>query len=248
MAKVTPGQRLRFKAADWNAALDAAEAHKARVLSRSRIAAPGDITPGVVTLKNTTGADRSRFEVLGLDDPIFTPTENLVEFKNAVAFDGVAPAFATHFGGLFAVLLKPLAAGAIGPAMVQGVCNVQIDVQAAAHQFADIEDAASDTLRSYTAGSARILWKEAGTGDKWARVLLGAMSVKLWRFTLNAAFAGSPPTAAADLLNMDGTDTTEDVTIRDELSIFSADLGNGDAGYCVQLGTIYHAIQAPCPT
>lgn len=71
--------------------------------------------------------------------------------------------------------------------------------------------------------------------------------MRLWRFTLNEAFSGSPPAAAADLLYMNGTDTGDDVTIQDYLSIFSSDLTTADAGYCLQQGDVYIAIQAPCP-
>jgi hypothetical protein len=241
------GDRLRISARQYNSAVKAGEAHNASQLSRTCDRVYRPLPAGQVWLKNTTANDRARFEILGLGDPLFTPTENADEFKSSIAFKGAAPSFASHFGGLFFVLLEPISAGDVGLAIIQGIANVQIDVKDADHEFADIEDAATDTLRSYCAGSARILWKESGTGDKWARVLLGAMSVKLWRFTLNAAFSGSPSTAAADLLNMDGTDTGQDVTVRDELDVFSADLGNGDAGYCCQVGTLYHAIQAPCP-
>jgi len=245
---VKPGDRLKISAADWNAAVAAGRAHALRALAGGAFS-PNTWrqSPGLIILKNTSVNDRNRFEILGLGDPLFTPTENANEFKNSIAFKGVALTFASHFGGLFAVLLEPLPSGKTGMAIVQGVTTVQVNVQVATHQFADIDANSAARLRSYSAGSARILWKEAGTGAKWARVLLGAMSVKLWRFTLNADFSGSPPTAAADLLNMDGTDAGFDVTVRDELSIFSADLVNGSAGYCVQLGTLYHAIQAPCP-
>lgn len=69
--------------------------------------------------------------------------------------------------------------------------------------------------------------------------------LKLWRFTLNEVFGGG--TADADLLEMDGTDTTNDVDIADPLAIFSGDLINGSAGLCIQQGGVYYAIQAPCP-
>lgn len=244
---VRAGERLKIRANDWNDCLAAAEAYKTGVLGSARDNRWGFPPHGMVLLKNSTGVDRSRFEILGLGDPVWTPTENLSEFQNSIAFDGEAVAIASHFGK-FAVLMEAVRSGAFGLAVIHGVCNVQIDVVNEAHEFADIEDAASDTLKSYTAGSAKILWKEAGTGDKWARVLLNASSgITLWRFVLNAAFAGSPSSASCDLLNLDGTDTGQDVTVYDWLDVFSADLTTDDVGYCVRQGNIYTAIQAPCP-
>lgn len=77
--------------------------------------------------------------------------------------------------------------------------------------------------------------------------LILSRMLSLWRYTLNADFSGSPLSAAADLLEMDGTDTGEDITVYDYLNVFGGVLSNGDAGYCCQQGAAYHAIQAPCP-
>jgi hypothetical protein len=66
----------------------------------------------------------------------------------------------------------------------------------------------------------------------------------LYRFTLNASLALG--TADADILNMDGTDTTIDATVRDPLGIFSS-LTTDDAGLCLLQEGKYYVIQAPCP-
>lgn len=79
------------------------------------------------------------------------------------------------------------------------------------------------------------------------RLIPEQLTTRLWRFTLNEAFSGSPPAAAADLLYLDGTDTGDDVTVQDYLSIFSGTLTTGDAGFCLQQGDIYVVIQGPCP-
>lgn len=72
----------------------------------------------------------------------------------------------------------------------------------------------------------------------------GGGGVTFWRFTLNANWSAG--VAAADILEMDGTDTTTDANVRDPLGIFSA-LANGDAGICFLQDGLYYAIQAPCP-
>jgi len=241
VAKVRPGQRFRPQASLWNSFIDSL-ASRGGGQAASQY---GDLAPGVVWIRNDSGANRSRFEILGLGAPIWSPTDNLTAFKNSLEFQGESPTFADYFGK-FVVLLESIPSGRIGRGLVQGVCNVQVDVQDADHEYADLNGTATDTLRSFTAGSARILWKESGTGDKWARVLLGNQAVKLWRFTMNEAFSGSPTSADCDLLNIDGSDTGQDVDVYDRLDIAKDDLENGDPGWCVQMGSTFHFIQAPC--
>ena len=76
------------------------------------------------------------------------------------------------------------------------------------------------------------------------RVRGNGTGVTFWRFTLNEAWSSG--VADADILEMDGTDTTTDADVNDPLGIF-ADLGSGDAGICFLQGGAYWAIQAPCP-
>jgi hypothetical protein len=65
----------------------------------------------------------------------------------------------------------------------------------------------------------------------------------LWRFSLNEDMDGGD--AAADLIELDGTDTGRDVTVSDPEDAFD-DLANGDTGYCFQQGDLFIVIQAPC--
>jgi hypothetical protein len=67
---------------------------------------------------------------------------------------------------------------------------------------------------------------------------------RLYRFTLNASLASG--TADADILEMDGTDTGIDATVRDPLGIFVDLTTVGDAGLCLYQDGKYYVIQAPC--
>lgn len=67
---------------------------------------------------------------------------------------------------------------------------------------------------------------------------------RLYRFTLNADLSSG--TADADILLMDGTDTTIDADVLDPLGAFSS-LSNTDAGLCLLQDGVYYVIQAPCP-
>jgi len=172
LKKVTAGSPLTIPAAAYNAFIDAARDHQARQCDQG---VPGQAVPresGIVLIKNTTESDLDRFAILGIDSPIFTPTDNEQEFKNRVALKGVAPTLADH-EGRFAILLEPVKTGGIGLAGVQGVFPVKVDVQDEDHDFADVDDGECGHLASGRCGAAQILWKESGTGEKWAVVRIG---------------------------------------------------------------------------
>ncbi|RJQ82501.1 MAG: hypothetical protein C4519_07805, partial [Desulfobacteraceae bacterium] len=61
----------------------------------------------MVIVKNASGADRARFEILGINTPVITPTDNLDQFLNRPALSGVVPTAANHWGK-FVVLAEPI--------------------------------------------------------------------------------------------------------------------------------------------
>lgn len=168
--KVTPNQPLAIPALEYNAFIDAALADRAR---RGRTGG-GPVTAGtdrnacVVTVKNATGADVPRFGILALTDPIITAAANETEFKRETNFIGTAWGPSST---QFAVTLEPLAANAIGTAVLIGVVPCRVDVQSAADDTCGPVSGETDRLASGS-GNARIVWKEAGTGERWAYVLL----------------------------------------------------------------------------
>jgi len=167
--KAISGQPVRVPAQTWNAFLDAARAHRDRQEDVGREARPLG-NSGIVLVKNATGADVGRFGVLGIDDVLITPGDNEAEFLSRTALTGVTPT-ADH-RGRFVVLLEPLRAGALGRAVVTGPAPVQVNVNHEDHGWADVKDGDATQLESAHTGAARILWKESGTGTKWAVVLL----------------------------------------------------------------------------
>jgi hypothetical protein len=173
--KVQTGQPLKIPAATFNSFIDAAEDFRARQQSREQESKQSFKQTGIVRVKNESGEDRQRFDILGVDRPIFTPTDNLDSFRNEVALVGVLPDKDEH-AGRFVVLLEPLRENQIGLAVVSGVCAVHVDVNEEADTFAEVNDGDASQLRSAGSGSATILWKEPGTGaGKWAVVRLGAV-------------------------------------------------------------------------
>ena len=166
--KVQPGQQVRIPAEAYNSFIDAARFVRQR---HNGFQQTGDIfrQTGIVKVRNDSGADRARFDVLGIDSPVITPTVNLQAFKNDVALVGVVPAQAVH-SGRFVILLEPLAAGAIGRGFCAGVCPARVQVDDIDQLYCDVEDGDPTRLRAGYSGPARILWKETGTGLKWAVV------------------------------------------------------------------------------
>ena len=175
MKKVKSGDPLVIPSQTFNNFIDAAQAHKARQQASGQTDRQSVRQTSIVLVKNASGADRQRFDVLGIDAPLITPTDNEDAFKNKVALSGTTPSESDHLGR-FAILLEPLADGKVGMACAAGVCVAHVDVQHDGHRFADIKDADASSLQTRASGAATILWKETGTGLKWAIVhLAGAV-------------------------------------------------------------------------
>lgn len=177
MKKVRTGDPLVVPAQAYNAFIDAAKDFHQRTTHLGQQATPGYRSAGIVLVKNESGEDRARFDVLGLGDPIFLPDAGAVaeqSFKNAVAFRGDMPDETLH-RGKFVILLEPLAAGAIGRAYLAGVTVARLRLEDAAQQVthAEIIDADAAALQPAVGGSAAVLWYQEQTGDVWAVVRLG---------------------------------------------------------------------------
>lgn len=175
LKKVQSGQPLVIPASAYNAFIDAAVDFRQRTAHLGQGAQPSFPQASIVLVRNDSGSNQNRLAVLGIDTPIIDPATNLNEFKNRVALSCVTPAVDTH-EGKFVILAEPIASGKIGRAYASGVCPVQIivlDEDAEAYQFADIFDGFPNGLFADPNGSASILWREEGTGLKWAVVRFG---------------------------------------------------------------------------
>jgi hypothetical protein len=180
LRKVQVGDPLAIPASTFNSFIDAARDFRARQTSATSDPLQSFRQAGIVPIKNGSTEDRNRFDVLGISAPLFSPTDNIEEFKNRVSLTGVKPAAATHLGK-FAILLEPMKDGAIGRACVSGVCPARIYIEEEWHQYADVEDDQPAHLKSRPSGGAHILWKESGAGaEKMAIVRVGTPSPDLF--------------------------------------------------------------------
>ena len=166
LKKVHPGDPLRIPAATFNTLIDVARAHLARkqnVGGQSQAASP---PPGVIlTIRNDSGSDRDRFEVLGLDEPVFPPEDTSTDMSRGPVMSCVYPAVPDHLGA-FVVLLEPIASGTVGRAMIQGAVPVQVDfTDTDPNTWADISNGVAANLKAMATGSAKILWRTGDPGD-----------------------------------------------------------------------------------
>jgi hypothetical protein len=171
MRKVRSGDPLDIPASTFNTFIDAARYFRERQAGSKRNGNREILQNGIVLVKNTNGADCERFHVLGINEPIILPSDNEDEFKNKVAFNVNTPNEDNH-KGKFVILLEPIKNGAIGKAMCCGICTVKISVTKEKHSYAEISNGETSYLKSAKTGAAQILWKESGTGTKWAIVRL----------------------------------------------------------------------------
>ena len=153
---------------------------------------------------------------------------------------GVTPA-AGH-AGKFVVLLEPLKANAIGSGLAAGVCPVQVNVTDAGHTFADIASGQCGYLASGATGTATILWKESGTGTKWALVRVanasggGSAGASVFPAKVVAAVSGAAYTVREQ--SCTGAGTFADKSGTSNVTAYNlAELSLGPGG-AVAVGTI----------
>src|SRR3989304_917233 len=107
LKKVQRGQPLVIPASTFNAFVDAAQDFQRRKLSQQSTGLSTSRDADMVLVKNASGADRARVEILGINPPVFTPPHNLDEFRNRVALSGVVPTAANPWGK-FVILAEPI--------------------------------------------------------------------------------------------------------------------------------------------
>lgn len=174
--KVAEGEDVTFSAGQWNAMVDAARAQRLGQHDRTTDGPSTTRSADIVRVKNESGADLPMRAVLGLDAPIFTPSDSLDAFLREVTFRGVVPT-ALH-AGKFCVLLEPAPADRVVRAFVDGMTQVRLDLTDPDHTCADVADGVTDHLVSSRTGSAQIVWAEdepyGYEGVRWSIIRFGA--------------------------------------------------------------------------
>jgi len=164
-------------------------------------------------IKNNTGADVGQYQVLKLDGPVFSPTDNATGWLQRQTFKGITPTASCDF----AITQRAAPNGKTQPALFSGVSPCTINVTDAAHTHA-VAGTTAAKLVSATSGPAKILWKESGTGDKDAVVQLSqsgsAGAVTSWA-SCDFLYTGSGSSDGTNNLATPSNRYTSDSTIID---------------------------------
>ena len=170
LERVNGNQRFSVRASTWNAFIDAAKAEKVRSHQPVRNIIPSPAASNLcVLVKNQTGTDLEAGNAVKLGDPVVFPTGNVNTWRDKINFECEEPDSDTSGG---AVLAEPLEDGKIGKAFIAGVVACQISVTNEFLKWCDLDDG-SYRLHTKPEGSHEILYKQSGTGLKYAYVRLG---------------------------------------------------------------------------
>lgn len=155
--KLKPGDS-ELPAIEWNRHVDASDRVLGGMDERGGISR-GFLDTNVVTVKNSSGADRRRGDILEftgwpLDDPS-------IPDKMQPWITGGSPTLANGI----CVLAKPIKSGEYDDAFVAGACFAYVNVLDADDRYAR-PIAATYVLQSVAIGPVRILYKPTGTGEK----------------------------------------------------------------------------------
>lgn len=177
---VRTGEPFRPRAAAWNKLVELARRDAQGGTRATASGATLREDQSLIRVRNSTGGLMPRWSVVGLGAPVFEPAHGTPDtipqdYAENLALKGETPAVGTH-EGRFAVLVEPLPDGAIGYAVASGMTAAIVNVGDSSHKFAEIPASASPWLRSADAGGAQIIWKEAGTGERFAVLRIGAPS------------------------------------------------------------------------
>lgn len=171
---VRPNDPLDIPAPQANAWTEAARRVLTSPQAPTAVMLGGKLFPTavLVEVENASDSDIDQFGVLGINGPMFTPTDSGDFFKSGVALTGVEPSAADH-AGKFVVAAEPIPSGSVGRAFVAGVFPCKVNVISEGDAFADAANAQIEFLESAMTGAAQILWKEEGVGEKFAIVRIG---------------------------------------------------------------------------
>jgi len=186
---VRPADRLRIRAADWNAMTRAARQIDAMPLA---VGAPG---PGLLATSPTTALARNtdeelipQFGVVVCTGPVIPPSDAEAEWARRLAVDCKIPDTDDPLAWI-AIAATPISPGKFGRIVVAGAVQAIVNVTSTGHKFAVIESG-EPYLQSASSGPMRLLWSESGTGEKRAFVALGASAAPPGlRFKISGASA-----------------------------------------------------------
>lgn len=141
----------------------------------------GDSIPGkdykyLVKVKNDTAGTVLAYNPMVVEDPeasfllAGTPPTLATGYASGLTLSAVLPSTFSHTRKVV-ILQQDLDAGSIGTAVWGGLTYAQVSFGASTDRYARYNSGTSQLL-SAPWGPARVIWKQAGTGTKWALINL----------------------------------------------------------------------------
>ncbi len=217
---LSPGDRWRPTADGLNSWNEAAQYVRGLRDDSGALATPAAMdSPAIVLVKNQSGSDRTRFDVLGVDGVLITPSDNLAVFSSRRPLVGVLPSVADH-AGRFCVLLEPVATGKLGRALFLGVVPARVYVNSHLDAYCDVMESKTIGDETVYLGSgssgAQILWWEAADLSAvgtvvWAVLRLGGAGGGLRCFEVSQSSPAAPaaPGSSVDAWTLRWNATTQ---------------------------------------
>jgi hypothetical protein len=159
--RVQPGDRLAFRAAEWNAVREMAQAYQQERLNAqgSRVRVDDHFVYG----RNDSGADLARWSVAGIGSLVFLPADQGNTFGSPIVFTLQTPTLA--HASRFAIAVEPIAAGAIGRLAIAGitVATVNNTAQLPSPTHAALANDGNGVIKleAATSGPVELLWHDA---------------------------------------------------------------------------------------
>lgn len=171
--RVNAGDRIRIHHETWNEIVDATvSARRGGVRG-----GPADLYANrqTILVRNMSGSALDLGAIVALSEPVIDPADDANRFVRRVVMDVITPTSTT--ASKFAVLVEPLASGAMGHAVADGlaICKVRYD-GVSAKDYAEPRNGSTVSLDNVATGVAVVVWM-ADTGDssndRWAVVRIG---------------------------------------------------------------------------
>jgi len=149
--KSAPGERLVIPATAWNKMLDMISVPQQTGGELGSL----DIAPNLVWVKNVSGSDAYRFNVLSISGVVIDPIDGETQEKD-FARRPVVKGTKDNTGYAFVILLEDIKSNAIGRAAASGVVACKVNVSNPAHKYA--RPNGLGTLESSVCGPVHLLW------------------------------------------------------------------------------------------
>ncbi len=175
--KVRAGQALRIPAAAYNAFVDAALDHRRRQRDALAPAAVEAMHRGIVLVRNDSEEEIDPYHVLAITGVLVVPDEEDQErtFQSRTPLTGeIATEQSSPLS--FVLALEPIKPGKLGRSVITGVTPARVLIRDEHDTTCELS-AEETILASTPMGGVPILWKEEGTGEKWAVIEMGRPSL-----------------------------------------------------------------------